>query len=72
LEGSKPHKFLARNGLQGHKSQKTEKTPEKVLFFSLGPPGFLPNRVISGPFLIVKLLNDLQMIIQEELAKTEK
>jgi hypothetical protein len=35
--------------------QKPEKTQNKVIFFRADPPVFLPNRLILGSFLTVKI-----------------
>jgi hypothetical protein len=39
-----------------------------VIFARAGPPVFLPKRPISGPFLPVKLLRDVQVVVHRELA----
>jgi hypothetical protein len=65
-------KFPAINGLQVQKSPKTEKTRKKMSFFSRRPPDFLPNGVILGPFLSVKLFIDLQAVDDVALARIEK
>jgi hypothetical protein len=41
-------------------------------FFWGGPPVFLPNRVVFGSFLPVKLFYDLQVVIHEQVASSQK
>jgi hypothetical protein len=55
LEGLQPRKLLNINGLQGNNSQKIEKTQNKMLFLWRELPVLLPNAVILGSFLAVKL-----------------
>jgi hypothetical protein len=72
LEGLNPWKILSLNALRGKKSPKNEKTREKMQFSRADPPVFLPNRLILGLFLTVKLFCDLQCILHKSLATVVK
>jgi hypothetical protein len=67
--GSDSRKFVALNGLQGKKNQKTEKAREKMVFCSRAPPVFLPNRPVFGSFLTVKLLLNVEVDACQPLAR---
>jgi hypothetical protein len=64
-----PCKFLNINGLHSKKSQKIEKTQNKMVLLRRRPPVFLPKRVILGSFLTVLLFLHLQVIDHDALAR---
>jgi hypothetical protein len=51
--------------------EKMEKHDRKMSFFLGGGPRFLPNRLIFGSFLAVKLLSVLQWVVHKALAGHE-
>jgi hypothetical protein len=52
--------------------EKCNNTIAKMSFFLRRPPVFLPNRPVLGPFLAVKLLRVMQVVLPERLARLEK
>jgi hypothetical protein len=65
-------KLIIISGLRDNTLPKLPKHDRTMSFFGRGHRVFLPNRVIAGSFLIVKLFNNMQVVIKGQLAGIEK